>query len=58
MICDPCRRGGALNADANRAYTAEAARVLREAALRAHEDCPGDCGCQHKAVDWAIRRGY
>lgn len=37
MICYPCRLAGDHNTDEN---------YVR--ALERHEECEGDCGCQHK----------
>lgn len=51
MICEPCRKAGILNADANRVYDEQSSEYLRTRALEAHGECHG-CDCQHKVGEW------
>jgi hypothetical protein len=47
MICDNCKWGGHNNTLGNTGLAKEM-----------HENCKGDCGCQHKTgPGWFVRRG-
>lgn len=57
MICPPCKSAGVLNADAQRVYDDESARVLRFRAQERHGEChQKGCVCSHQVGDFKNRR--